>query len=71
MQVKGTLVLKEIAEGGTVTYELCLSRMSLWERDRNSGACPSSLSFSLELPTTFNDGKNDYVRRALAVRDVY
>ncbi|KAJ3553978.1 hypothetical protein NM688_g3342 [Phlebia brevispora] len=60
VKLKGTLLLKEIAEGGTVTHELCLSRLSLWSKDRDSGSCPSSLPFSLTLPTTFSDGKHDY-----------
>ena len=62
LQIKGTLLLKEIAEGGTVTYELCLSRVCLWSKDRDEGICPTSLPFSLALPATFNDGKNDFVR---------
>ncbi|KAF7799712.1 hypothetical protein EIP86_010954 [Pleurotus ostreatoroseus] len=60
VKVKGTLLLKEIAEGGAVNYELCLSRLSLWNKDRDAGSCPSSLPFVLTLPATFNDGKHDY-----------
>lgn len=62
-KIKGTLRLKEVAEGGTVTHELALTRVSLWNKDRDPGPCPTSLEFSLSLPATFNDGKDDYVRR--------
>lgn len=54
--------MKEIAEGGTVTHELALNRVSLWNKDRNPGRCPTSLPFTLTLPATFSDGKDDYVR---------
>lgn len=60
-QVKGTLRLKEIAEGGTVQHDLCYSRLTLWHKDRDSNPCPSSLSFSVALPATFSDGHHDYV----------
>ncbi|KAI0699466.1 hypothetical protein BC835DRAFT_1331525 [Cytidiella melzeri] len=60
VKIKGTLRLKEVAEGGQVNYELCISRQSLWNKDRSPGPCPSSLSFTLQLPTTFTDGKTEY-----------
>ncbi|KAI0763247.1 hypothetical protein BC629DRAFT_1294140 [Irpex lacteus] len=60
VKIKGTLRLKEIAEGGTVNYELCISRQSLWNKDRDPGACPSSLSFSLQLPRKFSDGRTEF-----------
>ncbi|KAI0784813.1 hypothetical protein C8Q75DRAFT_370739 [Abortiporus biennis] len=60
VKIEGSLKLKEIAEGGTNTHKLCLTRMTLWSRDRNTGSCPSSLPFSLALPTTFTDGKDQY-----------
>ncbi|EKM51698.1 uncharacterized protein PHACADRAFT_261993 [Phanerochaete carnosa HHB-10118-sp] len=60
VKIKGTLRLKEIAEGGTATHELALTKLSLWNKDRDGGQCPTSLPFSLGLPPTFNDGKDDY-----------
>ena len=69
-QIKGTLRLKEIAEGGTVTYDLALNRVTLWSKDRSPGLCPTSLAFSLTLPATFNDGKADYVRALFDGREV-
>ncbi|CAL1712360.1 unnamed protein product [Somion occarium] len=60
VKIEGTLRLKEIAEGGTVTHKLCSSRASLWDADRASVPCPTSLRFSLGLPATFTDGKDTY-----------
>ncbi|KAI0337486.1 hypothetical protein BDW22DRAFT_1363973 [Trametopsis cervina] len=60
VKIKGVLRLKEVAEGGTVNHELCISRQSLWNKDRDAGPCPSSLSFSLQLPTKFSDGRVEY-----------
>ncbi|THH26819.1 hypothetical protein EUX98_g7367 [Antrodiella citrinella] len=60
VKIEGSLHLKEIAEGGTTSHKLCLSRLTLWSRDRHSEPCPSSLPFSLSLPATFSDGKDAY-----------
>ncbi|OBZ71501.1 hypothetical protein A0H81_08642 [Grifola frondosa] len=60
VKIEGTLRLKEIAEGGTTTNSLCLSKVVLWSKDRDAGPCPLSLPFSLTLPTTFSDGKDNY-----------
>lgn len=60
VKIKGILRLKEIAEGGTVTHELALTRVSLWSKDRDGGRCPTSLPFALSLPPTFSDGKDEY-----------
>lgn len=60
VKIKGTLRLKEIAEGGTVTHDLVLTRVLLWSKDRDAAPCPTSLPFSLSLPATFNDGRDDY-----------
>ncbi|OSD07311.1 hypothetical protein PYCCODRAFT_1359167 [Trametes coccinea BRFM310] len=60
VKIEGTLRLIEVAEGGTTTHKLCLSKVTLWSKDAESGPCPSSLNFSLTLPTTFSDGKDTY-----------
>ncbi|KAH7885431.1 hypothetical protein F5I97DRAFT_2033493 [Phlebopus sp. FC_14] len=61
VQIEGTLKLEEVAEGGTATHRLCLSKSILWIKDRIQDApCPSSLSFSLTLPATFSDGEKTY-----------
>ncbi|CDO77139.1 hypothetical protein BN946_scf184657.g14 [Trametes cinnabarina] len=60
IQIEGTLRLIEVAEGGTTTHKLCLSKLTLWNKDAGSGPCPSSLNFSLTLPTTFSDGRDTY-----------
>ncbi|KAJ3005395.1 hypothetical protein NUW54_g4356 [Trametes sanguinea] len=61
VKIEGTLRLIEVAEGGTTTHKLCLSKVTLWSKDAESGPCPSSLNFSLTLPTTFSDGRDTYV----------
>ncbi|TFK52174.1 hypothetical protein OE88DRAFT_1368232 [Heliocybe sulcata] len=61
VKVEGFLRLKEIAEGGTTSSTLCSEKRTLWTKDESSqGSCPSSLPFSLTLPTTFSDGKGSY-----------
>ncbi|KAI0077850.1 hypothetical protein K474DRAFT_1041851 [Panus rudis PR-1116 ss-1] len=60
VKIEGSLRLKEIAEGGTTTHKLCLTKLSLWSKDRQSGPCPSSVPFSIALPTTFSDGRETY-----------
>ncbi|KAI8994206.1 hypothetical protein BD414DRAFT_513794 [Trametes punicea] len=60
VKIDGTLRLIEVAEGGTTTHKLCLSKVTLWSKDTDAGPCPSSLRFSLDLPTTFSDGKDTY-----------
>ncbi|KAI0726274.1 hypothetical protein C8Q72DRAFT_532851 [Fomitopsis betulina] len=60
VRVEGSLRLKEIAEGGTMSHKLCLSVATLWSRETDRPPCPASLSFSLTLPTTFSDGKVTY-----------
>ncbi|KAF9220888.1 hypothetical protein BS17DRAFT_713182 [Gyrodon lividus] len=59
--IEGILKLEEVAEGGTATHNLCLSKSILWVKDRIQGApCPSSLRFSITLPSTFLDGDRTY-----------
>jgi len=61
-QIEGTLKLEELAEGGTANCKLCFNKSILWVKDRIYEApCPSSLPFSLLLPTTFSDGGRTYV----------
>ncbi|KAH9891554.1 hypothetical protein C8Q73DRAFT_746655 [Cubamyces lactineus] len=60
VKIEGSLRLREVAEGGTTTYKLCLSKVTLWNKEADSGPCPSSLKFSLTLPTTFSDGRETY-----------
>lgn len=55
------LSLKEIAESGNVSHSLCLNREVLWDRERDEGRCPQTLNFNLPLPTTFSDGREDFV----------
>ncbi|KAK7468922.1 hypothetical protein VKT23_003418 [Stygiomarasmius scandens] len=58
VKVEGRLRLKEIAEGGTVSAKLCLDTALLWIKDPSGSPCPPSISFSLNLPNTFEfDGK--------------
>ena len=52
--------MKEIAEGGTNTSSLCLDVKTLWSTVLDTGACPTSLQFSLTLPTTYSDTKATY-----------
>ncbi|KAH7927817.1 hypothetical protein BV22DRAFT_1060350 [Leucogyrophana mollusca] len=61
VKIEGTLKLQEVAEGGNTTRRLCLNQTILWVKDRTGDTpCPSSLSFSLALPTTFSDGDKTY-----------
>ncbi|KAI0770205.1 hypothetical protein C8Q74DRAFT_881395 [Fomes fomentarius] len=60
IKIEGSLVLREVAEGGTTTYRLCLSKVALWSKETDSEPCPNALKFSLTLPTTFSDGKDTY-----------
>ena len=60
-QVEDHLNLREIGEGGTTTYKLCLDKVTLWSKEADSESCPQTLEFSLTLPTTFSDDKDTYV----------
>ena len=60
-QVEDHLNLREIGEGGTTTYKLCLEKVTLWSKEADSEFCPRTLEFSLTLPTTFSDDKDTYV----------
>ncbi|RDX42625.1 hypothetical protein OH76DRAFT_1458709 [Lentinus brumalis] len=60
VKIEGSLRLREVAEGGTTTYKLCLTRVPLWSKETDSDPCPASLQFSLTLPTTFSDGRETY-----------
>ena len=53
--------LREIAGTGTSTHRVCLDKKVLWSKDHSSGSCPSTLSFSLKLPSKFSDGEKEYV----------
>jgi len=59
VKIEGALQIKEVAGSGTSSSSLCLDVKTLWTRD-SPGACPTSLPFSLTLPSTFSDGKADY-----------
>ncbi|PBK75134.1 hypothetical protein ARMSODRAFT_951210 [Armillaria solidipes] len=53
VKVEGRLRLHEIAAGGTTAVKLCLDTVLLWIKNPNNLACPPSLCFRLNLPTTF------------------
>ncbi|KAK0187805.1 hypothetical protein F5146DRAFT_1104673 [Armillaria mellea] len=53
VKVEGRLRLHEIAAGGTTAVKLCLDTILLWIKNPNNLACPPSLRFRLNLPTTF------------------
>lgn len=59
VKIEGSLKLKEVAEGGTASHKLCLSTMS-WTKDDFQGPFPSTIPFSLTLPSTFSDGREEY-----------
>ena len=50
-----------------MTYKLCLSQVTLWNRDTNTEPCPSTLNFKLTLPTTFSDEKDTYVSEKVSL----
>lgn len=61
VQIEGTLMMEEVAEGGTTNCKLFLNKTILWVKDRIYEApCPRSLPFSLPLPTTFSNGGKTY-----------
>ena len=66
VQIEGSLRLREVAEGGTTTYKLCLSKVTLWSKETNSEPCSATLTFSLTLPTTFADAKDTYVSAGMS-----
>ncbi|KAF7335710.1 hypothetical protein MVEN_02226500 [Mycena venus] len=53
IKVEGHLELKEKGEGGHTHHTLCLDTVLLWTKDANNTVCPSSLRFSMTLPTEF------------------
>jgi hypothetical protein len=67
LQVKGTLLLRELGGEGTQHATLCLHENILWKK--GGPPCPKSLQFSLELPESFSDDKDEYVS-ALLISDV-
>ncbi|KAJ7126184.1 hypothetical protein C8R44DRAFT_980034 [Mycena epipterygia] len=54
VKVEGRIQLKEMGEGGHTDRKLCLDAVLAWSKDANNPVCPSSLQFSLTLPTTFH-----------------
>ncbi|KAI0769031.1 hypothetical protein BD413DRAFT_87163 [Trametes elegans] len=60
VKIEGSLRLREVAEGGTTTNNLCLSKLTLWNKGNDPEPCPLSLQFSLTLPDTFSDGRDTY-----------
>ncbi|KAG1843000.1 hypothetical protein DFJ58DRAFT_805244 [Suillus subalutaceus] len=61
VQIEGTLLMEEVAEGGAANCKLFLNKTILWVKDRiYESSCPRSLPFSLPLPTTFSDGGKTY-----------
>jgi hypothetical protein len=54
--------MKEVAEGGTTTTVLCDETLTLWRKDVDLRPCPSSLPFSIALPTEFRDEHGTWVR---------
>ncbi|PPQ75815.1 hypothetical protein CVT24_002677 [Panaeolus cyanescens] len=60
VKIEGTLLLKEIAEGGTAVAKLCLNTQTLWVRDAVNTACPSTLRFAISLPNAFDYEDKNY-----------
>jgi len=60
VKIEGRLHLKEIAEGGTAVAKLCLDTALLWIKDAANTQCPTSLHFSLALPSTFTYEDKSY-----------
>jgi hypothetical protein len=60
VKVEGKLHIREIAEGGTSSVKLCSDTVLLWEKDSNNAECPSSMHFSIQLPTTFTHAEKTY-----------
>jgi len=64
--MEGRLRLNEVAEGGSQTINLCLLTVTLWKtHDRQDTACPHSLTFGLEIPTTYEHDGRPHVRTGL------
>jgi len=55
------LLLNEIAGRGRDSANLCSSSMVLWLKDASSAQCPTSLRFSLSLPSAFTYDGLTYV----------
>ncbi|KAJ7639086.1 hypothetical protein FB45DRAFT_1001079 [Roridomyces roridus] len=54
VKIEGRLQMEEVAEGGTVDLAVCLESALLWIKDPNNSVCPSTLRFTISLPTTFD-----------------
>ncbi|KAJ6496127.1 hypothetical protein C8R45DRAFT_823226 [Mycena sanguinolenta] len=59
-KVEGHLELKENAEGGHTHHILCMENVELWCKDNDNSICPSSLRFSVALPTVFEHEGQSY-----------
>ncbi|KAF7375366.1 hypothetical protein MSAN_00424100 [Mycena sanguinolenta] len=59
-KVEGHLELKENAEGGHTHHILCMETAELWCKGDDNSVCPSSLRFSVALPTAFEHEGQSY-----------
>jgi hypothetical protein len=50
--------LHEAGDGhGRAEVPISVGQVKLWSKTDNNSVCPSSLPFSVTLPTTFQDGR--------------
>ncbi|KAJ7282419.1 kinase-like domain-containing protein, partial [Mycena rebaudengoi] len=56
--VEGRVKLHEAGDGhGRAEVPISVGQVKLWSKTDNNSVCPSSLPFSVTLPTTFQDGR--------------
>lgn len=58
-QFEGILEDKEIAENGHYIATICREEQTLWQSSESS-SCSTSLPFSITMPETFSDGRQNY-----------
>lgn len=51
----------ELGEGGRTEATIAVDPVKLWIKADGNAVCPSSLSFSVMLPTTFQEDGRSYV----------
>ncbi|KAJ7758887.1 hypothetical protein B0H14DRAFT_388882 [Mycena olivaceomarginata] len=58
--VEGRVKVHELGEGGRTEATISVGSVKLWIKADDNAVCPSSLSFSVMLPTTFQEEGRSY-----------
>jgi hypothetical protein len=60
-QVEGRVRVHEVGGGGRAEVTISVGQVKLWSKADNNLVCPSSLPFSVTLPTKFQEDGRSYV----------